>query len=70
MLDRALGLGVMARPGGELAVAERAQLAAQRLPGDANPELLPYPLEQDEPVSRKMANARRPLEEHSGVLSK
>src|ERR1700730_16136555 len=43
-LDRPLCLSVMARPGGELAITQAVQLAAQRLSGDADPELLPQPL--------------------------
>ena len=41
MLDRPLRLGVVTRPGGELAIAQRAQFAAQRLPRDSDTELLP-----------------------------
>jgi hypothetical protein len=50
MLDRSLGLGMMARPRAELAIAQRAKLTAQRLPGHADAELLPQPLtEIDQP---------------------
>ena len=41
--DRPFGLGMVARAGGELAPAHGAQFAAQRLLGDADPELLPQP---------------------------
>jgi hypothetical protein len=37
---------MVARPGGELAPAHRAQFAAQRLLGHRDPELLPQPLAQ------------------------
>ena len=43
-LDGALGLGVVLRPGGELAVADGAHLAAQRLRRDRDTEFLPQPL--------------------------
>ena len=60
MLDRALGLGVVARAGGELAVAHGAQLAAQRLLGDGHPELLPEPLAQvDEPPAHHAVDGGR-----------
>ena len=42
MLDRLLCLAVMARPGSEFAIPQTVQLAAQRLSGDADPELLPH----------------------------
>ena len=38
ILDRAFGLGVMARPGGELAIPKRAQVAADRLRADRTAE--------------------------------
>src|SRR3954447_10781823 len=44
MLDRSLRLGMMARSSSELAITQAAQLAAQRLPGDVDPKLLPKPL--------------------------
>jgi hypothetical protein len=42
MLERSPCLAVMARPGSELAIPQTVQLAAQRLSGDADPELLPH----------------------------
>jgi hypothetical protein len=61
MLDRALGLGVVARPGGELAEAHGAQLAAERLLGDRDPELLPQPLAQvdEAPAHHAVDGGRR-----------
>ena len=44
MRDRSRRLSVMARPGGEFAVTQTAQFPAQRLSGDADPELFPQPL--------------------------
>ena len=41
MLDCSRGLGMVARPGGELAVAQGAQLTTQRLPCDREAELFP-----------------------------
>jgi hypothetical protein len=46
ILDRAFGLGVMARPGGELAIPKRAQVAADRLRADRAAEFFPDPLGQ------------------------
>jgi hypothetical protein len=49
-LDGVGGLGVMARSGGELAVAEAAQLPAQRVGTDREVEFIPDPLRKiDEP---------------------
>src|SRR5437763_11493797 len=44
MLDRSLRLGMIARSSSELAITQAAQLAAQCLPGDVDPKLLPKPL--------------------------
>ena len=44
MVDRSLDLGMVAWPSRELPIAKGAQLAAQCLPGDADPELLPQPV--------------------------
>jgi hypothetical protein len=44
MLNGAFGLRMMARPGREFAVSETAQLAAHRLLGNTDPELIPHPL--------------------------
>jgi hypothetical protein len=44
MRDGSLCLGMMAWPSGEPAIAQAIQIAAQRLSGDADPELLPQPL--------------------------
>jgi len=50
MLDRSLDLGMVAWPSRELPIAKGAQFAAQCLPSDADPELLPQPLaEIDQP---------------------
>jgi hypothetical protein len=46
LLDCSGGLGVMARAGGELAVAKRTQHAADRLCADRDLEFLPNPLRQ------------------------
>jgi hypothetical protein len=47
----------VARPGGELAVAQGAQFAAQRLPRDSDTELLPQPLtEIDQPPAHDAMN--------------
>ena len=57
MLDRPLRLGMVTRPGGELAIAQRAQFAAQRLPRDSDTELLPQPLtEIDQPPAHHAMN--------------
>jgi hypothetical protein len=40
---RVLVLGIMARTGRELAIAQSPQFARQRLPGDREAELLPKP---------------------------
>ena len=45
-LNRRFTLGVMARAGRELAIVHRPQLAAQRLLGDRDAELLPQPSHQ------------------------
>jgi hypothetical protein len=59
MLDRSLSLGMVARPSAKLAIAKAAQLATQRLPGDANPELLPQPLaEIDQPPTHDTVDCR------------
>jgi hypothetical protein len=47
ILDRALGLSVVARPGRESAVAPGAQLPAGRLLGDRDAEFLEDPLRPD-----------------------
>ena len=58
-LDDVLVLGMMARPGRQLAEAHRAQLPAQGLLGDRDGELVPDPLCEidqppaDHPVSRR-----------------
>src|SRR3954468_13488817 len=44
MLDRSLRLGMMAWSSRELAITQAPQLAAQRLPGNVDPKLLPKPL--------------------------
>src|SRR5690348_9226799 len=50
MFDRSRGLSMVARPSAELAIAQRVQLAPERLPGNADPELLQQPLTQiDQP---------------------
>lgn len=50
MLDRACGLSMMARPRGQLAIAEGAQFPADRLRADRDAELFPDPLRQiDQP---------------------
>lgn len=66
MLNRTVGLGVMARAGRELAVSHRMQLAAERLPGHADPELLPDPLAQvDQPPADHAVDGRhRPALDH------
>jgi hypothetical protein len=63
ILDRAFGLRMMAGSGGELAVAHLAQLAAQRLDGDREPELLKHPLRQinQPPAHDAMDRRRRPF---------
>jgi hypothetical protein len=58
-MDDAVGLGMMTRSGGQLAVAHGAQFPAQRLLGDADPELLPDPLAQiDQPPAHHAINRR------------
>ena len=58
-LDGALGLRMMPRAGRELAIAHRAQLAAERLLGDADPELLAHPLAQiDQPPAHHAVDRR------------
>jgi hypothetical protein len=56
----------MARPGRELAKVQGAQLAAQRLLGDRDPELLPDPLHQvDQTPAHHPVNGRdRALLDH------
>jgi len=50
---------MMARPGGELAEAHRAQLAAQGLFGDRDAELIPDPLREiDQPPANHPVNRR------------
>src|SRR3954452_14901691 len=57
--DRRLILGVMARAGRELAIIHAAQLAAQRLLGDRDLELLPDTLGQiDQPPAHHAVNRR------------
>ena len=57
MPDRSLGLGMMAWPSTELAIAQATQLATQRLPGHADPELLPQPLaEIDQPPTHNIVD--------------
>jgi hypothetical protein len=52
ILDRALGLSVVARPGRESAVAHGAQFPAERLLGDRDAEFLEDPLRQiDQPLA-------------------
>ncbi len=59
ILDGAVGLGMMTRSGGQLAVAHGAQFPAQRLLGDADPEFLPDPLAQiDQPPAHNAINRR------------
>ena len=59
MLDRSLGLGMMAWPSTELAIAQATQLATQRLPGNTDPELLPQPLaEIDQPPTHDAVDRR------------
>jgi hypothetical protein len=59
IFHRSSDLGVMTRTRGQLAIAERTQLAAQRLPGDADPEFLPDPLAQiDNPPANDTMHRR------------
>ena len=61
MFDRPVRLGVMARARGQLAAVHRAQFAAERLPGHAEPELVPDPLahvDQPPPDPRRGRQAR------------
>ena len=54
---RPLGLGMMAWAGREFAVAQDAQLPAERLLGDRDAELLKYPLRQiDQPPAHHAVN--------------
>ena len=58
-VDRSLCLGMMAGPSTELAITQGAQLAAQCLPCDADPELLPQPLaEIDQPPTHDTVDSR------------
>ena len=58
-LDGVLVLRMMARPGGELAEAHRAQLPAQGLFGDRDAELVPDPLREiDQPPANHPVNRR------------
>jgi hypothetical protein len=59
MLDRAGGLRMMARPGGQLAITEAAQLAAQGLRRDADLEPLPKPLAEIDQAPAHDAMHRR-----------
>ena len=59
ILDGAVGLGMMARAGGELAIAHGAQFPAQGLLGDGDAEFLPDPLAQiDQPPAHHAMNRR------------
>ena len=68
MLDRPLSLGMMARAGRELAVVHGPQLAAERLAGHADPELVPDPLAQvDQPPADHAVDGRHgPALDHGG----
>jgi hypothetical protein len=61
VLDGSCGLGVMPRTGAELAIAQRVQLAAQRLPRDSDPELLPVPVAQPGCLARRLTTRRGSL---------
>ena len=58
ILDRALGLRVVARTGREFAIAHLAQFPAQSLHSDGEAELLKHPLRQiDQPPARDGSRA-------------
>jgi hypothetical protein len=60
IFDCAFGLRMMAWSGGELAIAHLAQLAAQRLDGDGEAELLKHPLRQiNQPPAHDPVDRRR-----------
>src|SRR5476651_522265 len=59
ILNHALGLRMVARTGREFAVAQGAQLPAERLLGDGDAELLKYPLRQiDQPPAHHAVDSR------------
>jgi hypothetical protein len=66
ILDRALGLRVVARTGREFAIAHLAQFPAQSLHSDGEAELLKHPLRQiDQPPAHDaMDRRRRPFFNH------
>ena len=66
ILDRPGGLGVMARPGGELAIPKRAQFAADRLRADRDAEFFPDPLGQigQPSAHHAMHGGKRPALDH------
>ena len=68
ILDRALGLRMMARAGREFAIAHGAQFPAERLLGDRDPELLVQPLAKidDPPAHDAMDRWRRPTLDDRG----
>ena len=59
---------MMARPGGELTIAERAQLPRQRLLADRNGEFVPHPLRQIDqpPTHHAMHRRKRAAFNHAG----
>ena len=63
MLDGTRAVSMMTRPRRELAIAHGAQHPAQRLLGDADPELLPNALAKihDAPPDHAMDSRDRPL---------
>jgi hypothetical protein len=67
ILDRAFGLGVMARPGGELAITHFAHLPAHRLFGDGDTKLLEHPLAKidDPPPHNAMDTRHRAIVDHA-----
>jgi hypothetical protein len=69
ILDRAFGLGVMARPGGELAIPKRAQVAADRLRADRAAEFFPDPLGQTHWARSASRQRTTPCTAGSGPLS-
>lgn len=67
ILDRALGLRMMARTSGEFAIAHASQFPAQSLLGDGDHELLIQPLAEidDAPTDNAVNGRDRPAFDHS-----